>query len=98
MAGVAFVEPLLWYLKARDVDNLALSDVLEKIARHVVTHFPAEILRLIVTFKSLSSHREIRQKVQREYQNVKQDKLYYLDPHHHPPRTCTPLHPRPLNR
>lgn len=33
-AGVAFVELLLWYLKARDVDNRALSDVLEKIVRH----------------------------------------------------------------
>lgn len=103
MIGVGFIEPLLWCLKARDVDNRALNDVLEKVARHeslrseiiqnhkilaemLSSHFPTEILRLIATFKSLSSHREIRQKVQemREYQNLKQDTLYYLDPHHHP--------------
>ncbi|KAG1732034.1 hypothetical protein EDD22DRAFT_389262 [Suillus occidentalis] len=54
------------------------------LAEMLSSHFPTEILRLIVTFKSLSSHREIRQKVQREYQNLKQDTLYYLDPHHHP--------------
>ncbi|KIK32695.1 hypothetical protein CY34DRAFT_133530 [Suillus luteus UH-Slu-Lm8-n1] len=56
------------------------------LAEMLSNHFPAEILRLIVTFKSLSSHREIRQKIQemREYQNLKQDTLYYLDPHHHP--------------
>jgi hypothetical protein len=34
MIGVGLIEPLLWCLKARDVDNRALNDVLEKIARH----------------------------------------------------------------
>jgi hypothetical protein len=89
MTDVGLIEPLLWCLKARDVDNRALSEVLEKIARHsesykapfaqhanetseslrseiiqngkilaemLSSHFPTEILRLIVTFQSLSSH------------------------------------------
>ncbi|KAG1773355.1 hypothetical protein EV702DRAFT_1130409, partial [Suillus placidus] len=103
MVDVGIIEPLLFCLKATDVDIRALDDVLEKIAPHELlrgeimkndkvlaemlsSHYPVEILRMTATLESLSSHREIRQKVQEmgEYQNLKKDALHYLDPHHHP--------------
>ncbi|KAG1835413.1 hypothetical protein DFJ58DRAFT_735524 [Suillus subalutaceus] len=103
MVGVGIIEPLLWCLKATDVDILALNDILEKIARHeslrgeiikndtilaemLSSHYPVEALRMTATLESLSSHGEIRQKVQGmdEYKDLKKDALHYLDPHHHP--------------
>ncbi|KAG1886077.1 hypothetical protein F4604DRAFT_1724477 [Suillus subluteus] len=83
MIGAGIIEPLLWCLKATGVDNRALKDVLEMIARN-------ETLRSEITEngKILAEmlSREIRQKVQEmgEYQNLKKDTLHYLDPHHHP--------------
>ncbi|KAG2344731.1 ARM repeat-containing protein [Suillus weaverae] len=56
------------------------------LAEMLSSHYPVEILRMTATLESLSSHRDIRQKVQEmgEYQNLKKDALHYLDPHHHP--------------
>ncbi|KAG1859712.1 hypothetical protein F4604DRAFT_1792667, partial [Suillus subluteus] len=79
MVGVGIIEPLLWCLKATDVDILALDDVLGKIARHSES-FKATCLVKIMLMKTSESlrgeiikndtilvemlSREIRQKVQ----------------------------------
>ncbi|KAG1816716.1 armadillo-type protein [Suillus subaureus] len=56
------------------------------LAEMLSSHYPVEALRMTATLESLSSHREIREEVQKmdEYQNLKKDALHYLDPHHHP--------------
>ncbi|KAG2117069.1 uncharacterized protein F5147DRAFT_670977, partial [Suillus discolor] len=103
MVGAEIIGPLLWCLKATDVDIDALNDVLRKIApdeslRHEITkddkilvemlssHYPGEVLRMTAALESLSSYGEIRRKVREmdEYQHLKRDPLYYLDPQHHP--------------
>jgi hypothetical protein len=56
------------------------------LAEMLSSEYPVEILRMNTTFKSLLSHREICRTVRAtsEYQNLKNDTLHYLDPHHHP--------------
>jgi hypothetical protein len=58
----------------------------EILAEMLSSEYPVEILRMTATFKSLSSYREIREKVwaMNEYQNLQKNALHYLDPHHHP--------------
>ncbi|KAG2078485.1 hypothetical protein BDR04DRAFT_1112672 [Suillus decipiens] len=95
MNDVGMIKPLLRCLQGTDVDIVALNNVLQNIARDenepmladmLSSPYPVGILRITATLKSLSSYGEIRKKVQgmREYQDLKDDPLHYLDPHHHP--------------